>query len=68
MFEYFFYRSECFTNIHFKSCLEALQYTDDEIEELKWDIKLLNGAEPPVSTENDLNEKYIFVWHKNHLQ
>lgn len=40
-----FCRNQCFTTVYFRGCLDALQLTD-EIDSIKQNIKLLNGADP----------------------
>uniref|UniRef100_A0A336LXM0 CSON007572 protein n=1 Tax=Culicoides sonorensis TaxID=179676 RepID=A0A336LXM0_CULSO len=38
-------KNQCFTTMYFKGCLDAL-HLNDEIEDIKQYIKLLNGADP----------------------
>ena len=43
------FRKQCFTTEFFKGCLEALQL-QDEVNAIKSYIKLVNGADPNLSS------------------
>lgn len=63
-------RKQCFTTEFFKGCLEALQL-QDEVNAIKSYIKLVNGADPNLSSNWDavccpfscMQNRFVGSWH-----
>ncbi|XP_055603692.1 ion transport peptide-like isoform X1 [Uranotaenia lowii] len=43
-----FCKKQCFTSDYFRGCIDALQLTD-ELEQIKQNIRILNGVDPNIS-------------------